>query len=230
MAQYQFGETERFSLFCEYGGKQIKWVYPPIRRNSDYFFEMISEDSELVPTDDLGLALLVKGAFSSSSLKWEKVKSIMKRDGNLGIPKKLLWMPSTHEFVGVFVGNFLRGKSYFPGIAVPESLEGWKKENEIYFNLDGNVIFVPRNSYELGDQRDFSKNGFVVALLGSLESAKVVQEVTREKSLVPFARGIDITKIEKPISGVAGIDVGFSRLRIGEIRKEYDSSYFFGMI
>lgn len=206
--QYNFGEEKgRTWLTCEYDGKQIKYAYPPVQGTHQYCFQTINAEPELVPAEDLGLALLVKGAFSRDSPEWKDVrkKAIIQRYTR--IPKRTLWMPSTHEFEGVFVERDLQGKGFSTKMIAPESLDGWKKENGMYVSQDGNMVFAPRNSYDLGRQNKngFSKDGVAIALMGTPESAEIFSQTAYDNKKTPWTWGLDTKKIKEPVQRVASL-------------------------
>ena len=207
-------EIGRSWLHADYDEKRISFAYPPVKGTHVENYKVINADPEIVPAEGFELSLLVQGAFLGNSKQWQDVRDRCITENYIRIPKRLLWIPSTHEFAGVLIENDLKGRGLSTIMNVPESMDDWKNQDGIYFK--DNMILVPADKYALGEHNSDSyvKDGLAASVFTE-EGAEIFARTANDNNKMVYNLGIDITRIVSPEQRVAVLDSGRVRLYLG---------------
>ena len=216
---------------------RISYAYPPFQGTHQDNYTKINNDSEIVPAEGLHLSLLTQGAFSFEGLDlpddikamWAYVRDTCIIENYIRIPKRNNWIPKKHELAGVFVERDLQGKGLSERMKVPENINGWKKQGNLY--VKDNMIFVPEGNYKLGEhnQNTFPEDGFAIALLTE-EGAEIFAKTAYDNNLVPYTLGVNINNINSPEQKVAYVNADRDRLNLnGDGHGHYTNGFSFGI-
>ena len=226
MSKAEFSEEiNRNWLVCKVNGREIKYAYPPVQGTHVDNYKKINEDSEIVPAEGLDISLLTKGAFSRNSPQWKDVRDRTLIGGYTRIPSRLLWVPSNHKLEGVFVQKDTQGKGLSERMSIPESVDGWKQQGNLYLKDD--FTFVPKGVYRLGEhnQKTFSKDGLAIALLTE-EGAEIFARTAYDNKRVPYNWGVDIDSLSSPEQRVAYVFAFMDTLYLNGYNQGDDSYGF----
>jgi len=232
MKDITFGEKlGRSWLTCNYNGRVREYAYLPVQGTHKKCYSAINSDQEIVPAENLDLALITNGAFSRDTPQWNDVKDKCLIKYYTRAPIRLLWMPEKHELAGIILENDLEGEGLSTKMNIP-NINGLTNEDGIYVNSDRSVIFVPAEAYKLGKHNatSFERDGFSRAIFTG-EGAEIFAKTAVDNKRTPCTFGIDISKIREPTQRVPVFgDCGADRLNLnGNNWNGSNSGFAFGV-
>lgn len=173
----EFDSNIREWVTCKNERGKVAFSFPPFWGGQRECYRTIGINKEVVAAERLDLALIIEGAYTQESPKWQNVRAeYFCFPSQVRIPVRTLWIPPKHEFTGILVERDLEGFGRFLAMDMPKDLPSWTKgENGIYESPDKDMSFVPMEGYKYVEHTidSFSKDGFATAIL-TAEGAEMV--------------------------------------------------------
>lgn len=217
-------------LVYHHNGKDGAFAFPPTRGHYRDCYQTMKLDRELVPAEGLNLALLVQGAYTKETPRWQKIKIDCFVKGYLIAPMRTLWIPHDDDLAGIILERDLEGEGMLTsleGEGIPtsmrsqknrlkENISSWTKgENGIYESPDKNLILVPEGSYNFGvhSASSFVKDGFVTAVF-TAEGAEMLVKTAVDAKLKLLTWGYEVMSLTEPKWRIVDFNVDNDRFNL----------------
>lgn len=207
-------ERERTWLTTGYNERIIKFAYPPVQGIHQSCFEAINADPELRPAEGLELALLTAGAYNGTEIEWKSIRQNCFISNYARVPVRNLWIPeNTFEdkaLSGILVERDVNGLGRSTAMQIPnlsDSINWRQNDKGIYVSTDGNLVFVPKEKYSLGEhtKETFAKDDYAITVL-TLEGAELFAKTAYDAGKKLWIWGIDVSSIKSPEQRISLLD------------------------